>query len=233
MTMPLDDSSADLRANNESTEPFWLPTQPNLKSLSTLATNKVLSAFATNILNAAITDSTVTKFLTKDLDNPTDHRRPKFEVEVYKQNVVPNLINKVLVALNDTTSMRNEDIEKIKIFLSNDEKNPKFKEAFDFVRNTENTLQDRIALGRHLIHYTIPQSISDTIVSAFKRMDPHHGPRESDETEVDIPYKAARVAKTPKDTSFKDPYQTMLSNMIDSMRSKEIYKRMNEKNKGV
>lgn len=226
MAMPLNDSSADLRANSEFTEPFRLPTQPNLKSLSTLASDKVLSDFATNIFNAAITDSTVTKFLTKDLDNPTDHTRPKFEVEVYKQNVVPNLINKVLDALNDTTPMRNEDLEKIKIYLSNDEKNPKFKEAFDYVRSTENTLQDRIALGRHLIHFTIPQSISDTIASAFERMDPHYGPRESDE--VDIP-KAARVVKTPKDTSFKDPYQTMLSNMIVSMRSKEISKRMNEK----
>lgn len=213
MATPLDKFNSYIRAGTESTgpaSPLW-------------------STFATDIMEAAITDSIVTKFLTLDLDPPTNDRGFKFEATVYKQNVLPNLINKVILALGDT-SLKNDEIEKIKLYLSNDGKNPKYEEAYAFVKNAETTLRDRIALGRNLLQNTIPRAISFTIASISKNMDTQYGP-ELEESGVTVPYKVKQVSKTPKGTSFADPYEAMLLNMIDSMRSQEMYKRINEKRK--
>lgn len=119
----------------------------------------------------------------------------------------PHLIEKIITFF--TNKVKSQDLELIKIYLSNKEENPRYINAYAFVKQSESNLKYHLFLAQHYIHRVIPYALVQAL---------------------DVDYELATSSKlavlfitsdesTIRETSpYSNPHETMLFTMLCYLR---------------
>lgn len=160
---------------------------------------------AKKIMHAVASDSQLADFFKL---NKKDDTNTSLDIDAYKKNIVPELVKKVLEAIDFEQVSQNERTF-IQIFLEDNSENQLFGSAVNFIIHADPGLQDQVMLIKKFIKSIIPTSLTQKLDITYRLSD----------NKIAVPILPQQRTVTLVNSSF-ETLDTIFLTMLHHMRNK-------------